>query len=297
MGLFRGRHRRSNPEPTLARGSDVARPSSSDPACRQRGDRSTASIGAQSDLVHLTGTTTFAEAACLALAVRHGIGYGGHLETDGVLQREPTNPADPRAVAVLVDGERIGYLPGTIARSVQLPAGGARPVNVQLFAEQLTTGLRVEGWVWLAGGKPQWRWSSSDRPPMTSQAKALASHQDRSELVRNALAEGGPRADTFRAGLVNGIHYLELVEPIKQLKRDGRLEEALTLCHAAIDAAESSREGREPAPWYSEQAAIIHRKLGQRDEEIAVLTRWLAACPPERREGSRIHARLAKLTG
>lgn len=113
--------------------------------------------------------------------------------------------------------------------------------------------------------------------------------------MRESLAEGGPRANTLRSGLVNGVHYLELVEPIKQLKRDGRLQEALELCLAAAEAAEAAREGREPAPWYSEQAAIIHRKLGQRAEEIAVLTRWLIACPPERREGSRIQARLAKI--
>ena len=73
------------------------------------------------------------------------------------------------------------------------------------------------------------------------------------------------------------------------------MEDALVLCYAAIDGAEANREGREPAPWYTEQAAIIHRKLGQRDKEIAALERWLAACPPERRDGSRIKERLSKL--
>lgn len=231
----------------------------------------------------------------MALAVRYGIDGGGHLEADGFLHREPNNPAGPMAVAVHVDGERIGYLPGGVAGSLQLLAGEAWPVAVQLFAEQLATGLRVEGWAWLAGGTPRWGWSASDRPPMSPQAKARVIHGDASRMVREALAEGGPRAETFRSGLVNGVHYLELVEPIKQLKRDGRLKEALELCYAAIGAAEADRDGREPAPWYSEQAAVIHRKLGQRDEEIAVLTKWLAACPPERRDGSRIQARLAKL--
>lgn len=114
-------------------------------------------------------------------------------------------------------------------------------------------------------------------------------------MVQDALAGGGPRAISFEAGMVNGIHYLELVEPIKQLKRDGRLVEALALCTAAIEGAENGREGREPAPWYTEQAAIIHRKLGHRDEEAAVLRRWLKVCPPERREGSQIKARLDKM--
>jgi hypothetical protein len=88
---------------------------------------------------------------------------------------------------------------------------------------------------------------------------------------------------------------LELVEPIKQLKREGRLQEALVVCYKAIKAAESDRGGREPAPWYTEQAAIVHRKLGQKDEEIAVLNRWLDSTPKSRRAGSRIAERLAKL--
>jgi hypothetical protein len=114
-------------------------------------------------------------------------------------------------------------------------------------------------------------------------------------MVADALAGGGARADSFVQGMVNGVHYLQLVEPIKQLKREGRLDDALVLCYAAIEGAEANREGREPAPWYTEQAAIIHRKLGQRDKEIAVLERWFAACPPERRDGSRIGERLSKL--
>lgn len=55
------------------------------------------------------------------------------------------------------------------------------------------------------------------------------------------------------------------------------------------------RDGREPAPAYTEHAAIIHRKLGQRDEEIAVLKRWLRLCPAGQRDGSQIGQRLAKL--
>ncbi|MHC6220495.1 hypothetical protein [Arthrobacter sp. MMS24-S77] len=95
--------------------------------------------------------------------------------------------------------------------------------------------------------------------------------------------------------MVDGVHYLELVEPIKQLKREGRFEEALVLCYKAIEAAEGNAGGREPAPWYTEQAAIVHRKLGQKNEELAVLKRWLARSPKAHRAGSSIAERLAKL--
>lgn len=130
---------------------------------------------------------------------------------------------------------------------------------------------------------------------MSSGAKAAAKQNGINDMVSEALAGGGTRAASFKEGMVKGVHHLQLIEPIKQLKREGRLEEALSLCNSAILGAEKAREGREPAPWYAEQAAIIHRKLGQREEEIAVLRRWLKSCPANLRDGSRIKTRLDKL--
>ncbi len=255
------------------------------------------SFGEDQDLVKLTGTTTFAEEAMASLAARHRLADGGHLEIDGVLQREPENPVDPMAVAALVEGEKIGYLPSYLARDLELSRGTSRRIKVQIFTEVVKRGLRAEAWIWLGDGSPKWSYSATDRPPMSSQAKSATLQSDRSAMVAEALAEGGDRADSFRAGMVDGVHYLELVEPIKQLKREGRLQDALVLCYKAIEGAEGDRDGREPAPAYTEHAAIIHRKLGQRDKEIAVLKRWLRLCPAGQRDGSRIGQRLAKLNG
>ena len=248
-------------------------------------------------LVKLSGTTTFAKDAIKDLADRHGVADDGYLEVGGSLQREPENKADPSAVAVNAEGERIGYLPGFVAREVDLSDAGARLVPVQIFTELLPKGLRAEAWTWLGEGPPQWQWSRDNRPPMASRAKAQSHHQDVSDMVSAALAGGGDRAEQFKSGIVRGVHYLQLIEPIKQLKREERLEEALALCYAAIEGAESAaeRDRMDPAPWYTEQAAIIHRKLKQHNEEIAVLERWLSACPPSRRDGSGIKARLDKL--
>lgn len=248
------------------------------------------------DLVKLSGTTTFAKDAITRLIERRGIIELGYLEIGGSLQREPDNAADPNAIAVHVEGERIGYLPGYVAARVDVSASGSRAVAVQIFTQVLPKGLRAEAWAWLPETTPEWHWSQTNRPPLSSQAKAAEHHAGVTGMVNDALAEGGARAQSFERGIVNGVHYLQLVEPIKQLKREGRLDEALVLCNAAISGAEAGREGREPAPWYTEQAAIIYRKLGQRDEEIAVLRRWLAVCPPDRRDGSRIKERLDKLT-
>ncbi len=251
----------------------------------------------ETSLVKLSGTTTFGKEAVAALAGRHGAGEGGYLELRGMLQREPENQADPHAVAVNVEGERIGYLPGYVAQDLDLSNNGARSVPVQIFTDMMPKGLRAEAWAWLGRGLPQWEWSREKRPPMSSRAKAQAHRDSVSEMVNTALVDGGEQAEHFKSGMVNGIHYLQFSEPIKQLKREKRLDEALALCYAAIEGAERSaaREGLEPAPWYTEQAAIIHRKLGQHDEAVAVLERWMNACPPDRREGSRIKHRLDKL--
>lgn len=246
-------------------------------------------------LVKLTGTTTFCREAISSLAARHGVADGGYLELLGSLQREVDNAADPNAVAVMVEGERIGYLPTYSTSAAHLSAVGSRPARVQIFTEVLPKGLRAEAWAWLGNKQPQWAWTEAKRPPMSSKEKAQADHASTRQMVEDALAEGGSRAAEFQPGMVNGVHFLELVEPIKELKREGRLEEALTLCYAAIDGAEGNRYGREPAPFYTEQAAIILRKLGRREEEIAVLNRWLALCPAEHRADSRIGERLSKL--
>lgn len=148
--------------------------------------------------------------------------------------------------------------------------------------------LVAKAYVWLGGGEPEWAHTRENPPALTSEERINSSHAEKSAMVREALEDGGVRAAQFRRGMVDGVHYLELVEPIKQLKREGRLEEALVLCYKAIKGAEGDAGDSIPAPWYTEQAAIVHRKLRQRDEEIAVLKRWLTRCPKTLRAGTGI---------
>ena len=243
--------------------------------------------------VEVAGTTTFTKTAVLALADRYRLPERGYLETDAWLQREPENPIDAHAVAIVVDGETVGNLPSYLARALPLPAGISREVFYQLHV------LGGEKWaakafVWLGPGKPQWTYTADDPPPLTSRDRTLAKARQQSDMVREALEIGGEKAAQFHRGMYQGVHYLQLVEPIKQLKRENRLEEALALCYQAIRGAEQDREGREPAPWYTEQAAIVHRKLGQHQEEIAVLERWLNLAPSALRRNSKIAERHQK---
>ncbi|MFF2299774.1 hypothetical protein [Arthrobacter sp. NPDC058127] len=157
--------------------------------------------------------------------------------------------------------------------------------------------LLAKAYAWLGDGLPEWKFTAENPPALKSKEQINGSHAEKSSMVREALQGGGERAQQCKRDMGDGVPYLELVEPIKQIKREGRLEEALVLCYKAIEAAERDAKGVMPAPWYTDQAAIAHRKLGQWAEEIAVLKRWLARCPGAYRAGSSIAERLGKLEG
>src|SRR5687767_984356 len=55
-------------------------------------------------------------------------------------------------------------------------------------------------------------------------------------------------------GSWNGRHYTEYVETVKILKREGRLNEALTLLEHLVDATEQEADAMNwgVAPWYYE---------------------------------------------
>jgi len=244
--------------------------------------------------IEITGTTTFGAENMGALFAAHGLSAGGLLELSGQLVPEPENPADPHAVTIHAEGARIGYLPGFLAKEAAHP-DQTDECQVQLWGTSQGSSVRVRGWVARGTGAVAWPHDAANPPAVTIQERRTEQSAEITNMVDEALEGGGARAKQFKAGMVGNYHYLEAIEPIKQLKRDGRLKEALTVCYAAIEGAERARQDREPAPWYTEQAAIIHRKRGERVEEEAVLRRWLKHCPADRRPGSKIQERLDKL--
>lgn len=88
----------------------------------------------------------------------------------------------------------------------------------------------------------------------------------------NSLAEES-------AALVRGRHYTTWVETIRQLKRDGRVEDALTLALECVDATEREARvsGMSPAPAYTEMAAVIYRQRRDYAAEVAIIERFVAA--------------------
>ena len=250
----------------------------------------------------MTGTTTSTADECRHLFKFVGLPEGGHFEAPAMLVAMGVEGQKQPVVAVHVEGARIGFLPGYLAAQLtpenRPVLGLAAQARVQMWGAGVDDGLRVIGWVAPGEGPVVWPHDDDNPAAVTVEEQRAEAHAATTGMVLEALEGDDPsRAEQLERGLVGGVHYLETIEPIKQLKRDGKLDEALEVCYAAIAGAEAARDGREPAPWYTEQAAIIHRKRGEQDEEVAVLRRWLAACPPERRAGSKIQERLDKLDG
>lgn len=241
----------------------------------------TVRYGLATPLARLAGTTTTRKDEARAMMTRHGQAEDGYLEVQARLVEEWVEKIQAHAIAVVVEGEPIGYLDTPTTKHTDVQSFDT--VAVQAFSEQTGKGLRVEAWVWLSPDRPRWDWSRSKRPPMTLATRSQARHHDINDRLRARSEAGGEAARNVERGTVNGVHYLQLIEPIKQAKREGRLEYALSMCYAAIEGAERDRAGGVPAPAYTEHAAIVLRKLGRRSEEVEVLERYLAFVPGSKR--------------
>lgn len=84
--------------------------------------------------------------------------------------------------------------------------------------------------------------------------------------------------DIREAGSVDGEHYTGSVERVKQLKREGKNQEAIEILLRCVDAteAESQFAGKDwvVAPWYYEQLAILYRKEKLHQAEVSILERY-----------------------
>lgn len=81
-------------------------------------------------------------------------------------------------------------------------------------------------------------------------------------------------------GMYDGKHYTNYVEEIRELKREGKNEEAIDLLLHLIDVIEEEAKIEEcgPAPWYYEQLAILYRKTKQPQLEHDILRRYIDFC-------------------
>ncbi len=253
--------------------------------------------------IQVSGTTTFMRKQ----ATRDGLllagSAPGYAEAAGWLSIDSSDLEYPDSCRVFVSEKGpIGVLSDGISKMLRIPSGARIPVQVQIFTSNLAESIRVDAWIWAGNESPEWRYSMNSRPPVTVQERASELHAQSSAIVRKSLGSWEQHATEMHTGMINGVHYLELIEPIKELKRKGNLKEALELCYQAIEATENEALAKKNQgedyylpPAYTIQAAIIHRKLKQYDEEIAVLERYHRATPQKHWEVSKPYERLAKI--
>ena len=89
------------------------------------------------------------------------------------------------------------------------------------------------------------------------------------------------------------IGLYEWCEIVKDHKRNGRYDEALVILDGCMRVEEAHRGG--VAPWYYEQAAIIHRKRRDRNAELALLRQFAAQQHAPGATSPKLLERLAKL--
>lgn len=253
--------------------------------------------------VQLSGPNGFESDGFARFAAEFGLGADGYLEIDGVVDYDSVDDLRPYVVHVYVGEHRIGCL--NRAHAAEYRSGEHHTIPLQVFTAISRTGLRGEVWTWLGDGEPAWPHSEADRPLLTREEReaAAAAYHVAPPPPRTIPVPGTAEAKRIEAGTVEGWYYMDLIEPITQLKRGGRLEEALELCRIGVRGAEGAARAypesatpyeRTPNPWFTEQLAIVLRKLGRHDEEEQALERWIASAGDDAPD-QRVRVRLEKL--
>lgn len=235
-------------------------------------------------------------------ALFHAIGddSGGVLNRTAVLHPEPNNPHDRNAVAVVIDGFQVGHIPAELAPQIQ-------PLLVRAARRNQAIGIPARVWArndgssWGArvtlstGEDPEAEWTYARQAVQKRAASAAAANGVDAKTAESRLA------DSDRVSRVRGKHYSDWTTTVENWKRAERYDEALTLLAECQSAALSDGQvwNRPPAPWYFEQAAIIHRKRKDYSAEIAVLTQYMAAakdvdCSRDLDKVEKIESRLYK---
>jgi hypothetical protein len=202
----------------------------------------------------------------------------GHQHTCiAVLIHEPNNPHDRNAVGVYIDGRKVGHLSRAEAVAYQ-------PVLARLAATNSVGcchALIVGGWdrgdgdeghfgVQLDLAPPAFAHPHDPTPPRAPESTT------RPRRDSPGIWTGSSTSDRSSVGKVEGRHYTEWVDTVKGMKRLGHHEQALQLLYRLCDAAEAeSEQARQTLPpWYFEQVAIIERKQGNFEAEVAILQRY-----------------------
>jgi hypothetical protein len=92
-------------------------------------------------------------------------------------------------------------------------------------------------------------------------------------------------------------HYLQHVDTVKELKSKGDLVAAAALLKNMLAAMERECETtkRNVSPWYYEQLAIVYRRNGDHQSELAVLERFFQKPHAKGDKTRKLHERLERV--
>ncbi|WP_158506307.1 exonuclease domain-containing protein [Tomitella biformata] len=128
---------------------------------------------------------------------------------------------------------------------------------------------------------------------------SLPDRSSPSRVDAYALADDSHVNPQSRVGTrqqVRGKHFLAWMPVVKQLKRDNRLDEALTLLLECIEAVEAEYRPLEwPAPGWTREAAIVYRKQKDIAGEVGILQRWVDAAQATGKPPSPTHSIIQRL--
>lgn len=197
---------------------------------------------------------------------------------------EPSNPYDANAVAVATGPDptrclQVGHIPRRVAARLQPRLTEPRLIDGVIVGKRDRWGIKLDRPTIDAilvnpdADKPS---VSAEITPLFPRGSAYGGAQDR---LPDELAAYDPP--------------FEWCEIVKDHKRNGRYPEALVVLEGCMQVEEFRGDG--VAPWFYEQAAIIHRKLRDRDAELAVLRRFAAQPHAPGVKPPQLLERLAKL--
>ncbi|MDX2424664.1 MAG: hypothetical protein QNK15_00250 [Cycloclasticus sp.] len=129
--------------------------------------------------------------------------------------------------------------------------------------------------------------------------KKLFGKPNEQDNLGSVADEINSKMDEIRqSGSVDGQHYTDSIEKVKQLKREGKHQDAINILLQAVDSTEKESEfageGWGVAPWYYEQLAIIYRKEKEYQKEVEILERYAAQPKAPGAGPQKLAERLAK---
>jgi hypothetical protein len=183
------------------------------------------------------------------------------------LVREPDNPHDENAIAVITTGGvRLGLLPVSVAADVAIELDEGATADAHVYELLLS--------------RPEFQFanivlhvkiSGSKLIPFSTHSVVKSPEAQRNSLLMNSL---------------------------NQLKREDRVEEAERLLLEECDRQEQESEtaGVGVTAWYYEQLAVIYARLGRYAEELAILQRYNRQVKEPGTGLKRLRARLERAT-